>query len=174
MLGLNIFLPLFIHFPLALSSSGVEQGSGMDLPPDAKIKVETTFKPKTCHDESYKGRKLNLHYTAQLFKNNEIFDSSRSRKKPLTYRLGSGGIVKGFDKGLYNMCIGEKRKITVPSYLGYGDNELKKNGVVIHSGATLIFEVELFYMRPETEKVKISGVNEGIHDDDIYSIYSEL
>jgi len=47
--------------------------------------------------------------------------------------------VDRWDEGLIGMCIGEKRKLTIPSELGYGDQDVGS----IPAGSTLVFETEL-------------------------------
>ena len=48
-------------------------------------------------------------------------------------------MIKGWDQGLLDMCIGEKRKLTIPSHLAYGDSGA---GDRIPPKSTLVFEVE--------------------------------
>ena len=67
-------------------------------------------------------------------------NSSRDREEPFTFQIGVGQVIKGWDQGLLDMCVGEVRKLTIPPHLGYGD---RGAGNVIPGGATLFFEVEL-------------------------------
>ena len=45
-----------------------------------------------------------------------VFDSSNS----FTFTLGAGEVIKGWDKGIVGMKVGGKRKLFIPSSLGYG------------------------------------------------------
>lgn len=68
------------------------------------------------------------------------FDSSIPRGQPLTFTVGAGQVIKGWDQGLLGMCEGEKRRLVIPPELGYGASGA---GDKIPAGATLIFETEL-------------------------------
>lgn len=84
------------------------------------------------------GDKISVYYTGSL-EDGTIFDSNVG-KKPFSTPIGSGYVIKGWDLGMIGMKIGEKRKLTISSDLGYGETG---NGPKIPGGATLIFEVEL-------------------------------
>ena len=86
------------------------------------------------------GRTVQVHYTGWLT-NGTKFDSSVDRGQPFEFPLGGGRVIKGWDEGVAGMQIGEKRKLTIPPDLGYGQRGA--GGGLIPPGATLIFEVEL-------------------------------
>ena len=46
---------------------------------------------------------------------------SLDRNQAFSFQLGVGHVIKGWDEGLIDMCVGEKRKLTIPPHLGYGD-----------------------------------------------------
>ncbi len=85
------------------------------------------------------GQKVSVHYTGWL-SDGTRFDSSKDRGDPFIFPLGKGHVIKGWDEGVAGMQAGGKRKLTVPSALGYG---ARGAGGVIPPNATLVFEVEL-------------------------------
>lgn len=67
------------------------------------------------------------------------FDASYNRGQPLSFKVGSGQVIKGWDQGLLDMCPGEKRKLTIQPEWAYGS----RGAGPIPANSVLIFETEL-------------------------------
>jgi peptidylprolyl isomerase len=86
-----------------------------------------------------KGQTVTVHYTGTLA-NGKKFDSSRDRGRPADFRIGVGAVIPGWDEGLMSMKVGGRRKLVIPSGLGYGPQGRPPD---IPGNSTLIFDVEL-------------------------------
>lgn len=85
------------------------------------------------------GQRVTVHYTGWLTDGSR-FDSSRTSGRPFTFNIGAGMVIQGWDVGVATMKIGGKRRLIIPSTMGYGAGGYPP---VIPPAATLIFDVEL-------------------------------
>jgi FK506-binding protein 2 len=100
--------------------------------------------PASCGIQSRRGDVLEINYEARIKSSNgPIYDSSAQRGTGLPYQfvLGSGDMIPGVDKGMYEMCPGEARLLEIPPVLGYGPRASKLFG--IPSGSRLFWTVEV-------------------------------
>ncbi|HKB91287.1 MAG TPA: FKBP-type peptidyl-prolyl cis-trans isomerase [Opitutaceae bacterium] len=144
--------PINKYARLALEQNGVLQLSSEDAEivekkwPGARI-TETglRFVVKAVGEgtKPKSGQELVVHYDGRLITGGK-FDSSLDRGVPLTFRVGVGDVIKGWDEAFLDMRKGEKRTLIVPYWLGYGESS---RGPLIPPRATLVFEVELIDIR---------------------------
>jgi FKBP-type peptidyl-prolyl cis-trans isomerase len=90
------------------------------------------------------GAQVEVHYACQLEDGREV-DSSYARGQTLHFRLGSGAVSAGFDRGIVGMRPGGRRRIFVPPELGYGARGLPG---LIPPDAALVYDVELIAVAP--------------------------
>jgi len=64
------------------------------------------------------GDTVHVHYTGKLG-DGSVFDTSEGRD-PLSFQLGEGMVVPGFEKAVTGMAVGEKKTVTFPSDEAYG------------------------------------------------------
>ncbi|ORY86167.1 hypothetical protein BCR37DRAFT_343805 [Protomyces lactucae-debilis] len=105
-----------------------------------QIGVTRAVAESDCPRKTRSGDKVSMHYRGTLKDGGKQFDASYDRNQEFKFTLGAGQVIKGWDQGLLDMCIGEARKLTIPAELGYGSQGA---GGVIPPNAVLVFEVEL-------------------------------
>ncbi|MFC2029801.1 FKBP-type peptidyl-prolyl cis-trans isomerase [Chloroflexota bacterium] len=90
------------------------------------------------------GEIVSVHYVGTLEDGTE-FDNSYSRGEPISFPLGTGSVISGWDEGIGLLTVGSKAKLIIPPELGYGEQGA---GGVIPPNATLYFDVELVDILP--------------------------
>jgi FKBP-type peptidyl-prolyl cis-trans isomerase FkpA len=94
--------------------------------------------------EAAAGATVTLNYTGWLYDPSKPdgkglqFDTSVGIN-PLTFALGSGAVIQGFDQGITGMKVGGARRVVIPPSLGYGGSRQHS----IPPYATLVFEIDL-------------------------------
>lgn len=87
------------------------------------------------------------------FTDGTVFDSSEAHgNQPLTFVLGSQGLIPGFQIGVNQMKEGGERLLAIPPALGYGGEDVKdaSGKVIIPANSTLVFSVQLVKVVPAT------------------------
>lgn len=95
--------------------------------------------------QSTPGSIVSVLYVGRLA-DGTVFDSSEAHdNQPLIFQLGAPGIIAGFQIGVNGMREGGERRMSVPSSLGYGGEDVKdpSGAIVVSANSTLVFDVKL-------------------------------
>jgi len=87
-----------------------------------------------------KGDLLTVHYEGTLARGGTKFDSSYDFGEPIQFTIGEGQVIKGWDQGLMDMSLGEKAKLDIAPFFGYGPQGSPPD---IPPMSPLVFIVEL-------------------------------
>lgn len=143
-----------------------EEGAGEMIPPGSTIifeleLVEITKLPEIAEVDEYTttesgleyavleegtgdavaatGDTVAVDYTGWL-EDGSVFDTSVTQGQPITFAIGSGQVIPGWEEGIAGMKVGEVRQLRIPPDLAYGEAGSPPS---IPANATLIFRVEL-------------------------------
>ena len=94
--------------------------------------------------EAVAGRHVDVHYVGVAWSTQQEFDASWNRGDTFQFPLGAGHVIQGWDKGVQGMKVGGRRRLTIPSAMGYGSQGA---GGVIKPNETLVFVVDLLGVR---------------------------
>jgi peptidylprolyl isomerase len=119
--------------PLATKPT-VEAGKGA-----APTKLETKDLITGTGKEAKSGSTVYVNYVGVLWKTGKEFDSSWKRNEPFQFTVGSGQVIKGWDKGVVGMKVGGRRELRIPAEEAYG----KLGNGTIPKNEALIFVVDL-------------------------------
>ncbi|XP_041828849.1 peptidyl-prolyl cis-trans isomerase FKBP10 isoform X1 [Melanotaenia boesemani] len=144
-----------------------ENGHGATVPPQATLVfevlmvdvfnpkddliVEVKEVPKGCTRRTVTGDYIRYHYNG-TFQDGTAFDSSYQRNSTYNTYVGMGYVIRGMDKALQGLCIGEKRRITIPPHLAYGEEGV---GDLIPGSAVLVFDIYVIDFHNPKDAVEI-------------------
>lgn len=115
----------------------VELLDAQEVPTPGELQIEEV--EVGTGTEAKPGTMVSAHYTGKLT-DGSVFDSSVERGDPITFTLGAGMVIPGWELGINGMKVGGKRVLTIPYNLAYGPDGYPG---VIPPYATLVFDVEL-------------------------------
>jgi peptidylprolyl isomerase/FKBP-type peptidyl-prolyl cis-trans isomerase FkpA len=137
---------VFACFPAVACSKAPDEptstykpAQGMPPPPGpTKLEIEDLSAGKGR--EAKTGDTVHVQYTGTLTSGKKFDSSYDHGGDPFKFTIGKGEVIKGWDQGVPGMKVGGKRKLRIPSDLGYGANGSPPN---IPPNAGLVFEIEL-------------------------------
>lgn len=94
-----------------------------------------------------KGDSLVTNYAGVIWKTGKTFDSSWEKGQPVSFPIGTGGVVPGWDKGLVGQKVGSRVLLVLPPKEGYGKTGQPQAG--IKGTDTLVFEVDILGTLPK-------------------------
>ena len=86
------------------------------------------------------GQDIEVHYLGQSWQGG-VFDNSFDRGSSISFPIGVGAVIAGWDEGLVGQQVGSRVLLSIPSHLGYGDRGVPQAG--IKGGDTLVFVVDI-------------------------------
>ncbi|XP_037119840.1 peptidyl-prolyl cis-trans isomerase FKBP9 [Syngnathus acus] len=121
--------------------------------PEDGVQINTYHTPAICARKVEVSDYVRYHYNGTLL-DGTLFDSSHTRMRTYNTYVGIGWLISGMDQGLLGMCLGERRIITMPPALGYGENG---DGSDIPGQASLVFDVVLLDLHNPSDTITISN-----------------
>jgi peptidylprolyl isomerase len=114
-----------------------------DPPAPTELKVEDIT--VGTGPEATEGSEMWVDYVGALYDTKAVFESSWDGDDLLSFTLGAGDVIAGWDQGLAGMKEGGRRQLTIPAALAYGANGSPPD---IPPNATLVFVVDLHKVGP--------------------------
>ncbi|KAJ6262317.1 hypothetical protein Dda_3124 [Drechslerella dactyloides] len=87
--------------------------------PELKVETIEAIPDVNCPFRSGDGSVLVVNYIGELL-NGKLIDHSMKPEDIQQFQIGTGMVLKGWEDGLKDMCIGETRKLIIPSRLAHG------------------------------------------------------
>ncbi len=124
---------------LLLAFAGCKQEVGK-VPQSSLKEIKKEIIESGTGLEAKTGDFVFMEYTGRLMDGTEFDSNVDADGPPLSFALGDGSMIKGWDEGIVGMKVGEKAKLLIPSDKGYGPAGKDPK---IPANADLEFDVKL-------------------------------
>lgn len=145
--------PVTLRFEVAERSAVVLERAAKTVGVETeRFKIDRlTEPPASCATRSRRGDTVEIHYEARIADSGRVFDSSYERGigGPFALQLGNGDVPKALELGIFEMCVGEARRIVAPPRLAYGVGGNRALGVP--ANATIQWDVSMESINFQTD-----------------------
>lgn len=86
------------------------------------------------------GQTIVVNYLGQVW-DGAVFDTSYDRGQPISFPIGMGMVIGGWEDGLVGRPVGSRLLLSIPPEHGYGERGVPQAG--IKGGDTLVFVVDI-------------------------------
>jgi len=123
--------------------------------PPTTLSIETTLESDDCWTKVQSGNYISIVYYAWFVRNEwKVFSQSDHQSGHLRYKVGDGTVIRGLESGVLGSCIGEGRRIIIPSEDGFGttgslDGTIPPNTTVIYDVQVLEVATENPWLPPK-------------------------
>ncbi|KAA6401157.1 MAG: putative FK506-binding protein 2 precursor [Streblomastix strix] len=124
------------------------------------LQILTLKKPDDCTKTSKLGDKLFVKYAAFLLETGNQLANIYESQEPYNFRIGEGKVLKGWDQGLLGMCKGERRKLFIPSELGFGEQGIDD---LIPPNASLMYIVDLIDIKDKPKSGRMDAMERAVN-----------
>eukprot|EP00419_Tripos_fusus_P002917 CAMPEP_0172698722 /NCGR_PEP_ID=MMETSP1074-20121228/29673_1 /TAXON_ID=2916 /ORGANISM="Ceratium fusus, Strain PA161109" /LENGTH=292 /DNA_ID=CAMNT_0013519801 /DNA_START=73 /DNA_END=951 /DNA_ORIENTATION=- len=115
------------------------------LPEEDGLRIETNV---TGDNRTYprSGNMVAIHYTGSFAESGKIFGSSREKGEEYRFKVGAGQVIKGLEKGVTKMSLGERATLFIPPDLAFATQ-----GNAVPLAKAVVFDVELLRIGTASE-----------------------
>jgi peptidylprolyl isomerase len=121
---------------------------------EKKTPTGMTIKFVSTGEGAKLGDTVSVLYTGKLQNGTEFDSSAKHGGEPIEFILGRKMVIAGWEEGVAGMQVGDKRVLTIPPTLAYGEAGA---GGVIPPNATLTFDVELVGLKRPAQPASAPG-----------------
>lgn len=109
-----------------------------DTPASADLGVRVISQGEGAVVEA--GDDIEVNYFGQIW-GGRVFDTSYDRGSSISFPIGVGSVIAGWDEGLVGATVGSRMLLSIPPHLGYGERGMPRAG--IGGTDTLVFVVDI-------------------------------
>jgi FKBP-type peptidyl-prolyl cis-trans isomerase SlpA len=115
------------------------------------------------------GKRITLHFSVYLVEGNVLLDTTRERPEPVSFVMGDGSLIPGFEQAITGLKAGDRRSVIIPAKKGFGEWNADNVQTFMRSyfDADMALEPGLVVSFADKARAELPGVVKEIKDDTV-------